>query len=79
MQMATHYNSFGPKMLKDKNGAMVQALWKANIGDPEQTTIAIVKKWLSGVGEPATWDQLVQCLRHCDLNVVASDVDETLI
>ena len=77
--MATKYNSFGPKMLKDRTGAQVQALWKANIGDPEETTKAILRKWLSGVGEPATWDQLVQCLRHSDLNVVAGDVDETLI
>lgn len=79
MQMVPHYSSIGRKMLKDEHGAVVQGLWYANIGDLKQTTMAILKKWLSGVGEPATWDQLVQCLRCSDLNAVADDVDETLI
>lgn len=79
-QMAVHYNSFGPKMLKDGNGTVVQGLWVANMGDPVRATRAILRKWLGGVGEqPATWNQLLKCLRHAQLNVVAQDVENALI
>ena len=77
--MNPHYNSFGPKMLKDKNGSIVRDLWITSGGYEGNVAISILRKWLGGVGEPATWDQLVQCLRYSGLNAVADDVDESLI
>ena len=78
--MMPHCNSFGPNMLKDKNGAKVQNLRITSGGYEVDVAISILRKWLGGVGDiPATWDQLVQCLHYSGLNAVADDVDECLI
>lgn len=66
-------------MLKDRTGTRVDAIRRAKLNDPVDTTKEIFRHWLQGEGIPATWDQLVKCLRHADLQVVADDIDKCLI
>ena len=66
-------------MLQDDNGAIVQGIKEANMGNPVKITEVILIQWLDGVGERPTWNQLVKGLRHSDLNVLAQDVEKSLI
>ena len=78
-QGAPHYNSFGPKILKDGNSVVVRSLYQQSLGEPIRTMHAILRMWIGGTGEPVTWDTLVACLRHAGAKVVAHDIDESLI
>ena len=36
----------------------------------------ILQKWLGGDGLPVSWQSLVQTLKDCSLNALASDVEK---
>lgn len=78
-EISSSFMSFGIHMLKDRTGTKVDAMRRAKLGDPVDTTKEIFRHWLQGEGIPATWDQLVKSLRHADLQVVADDIDKCLI
>ena len=79
-EMAIKYNSFGPRMLHDRAGNKVAAIKKAQANDPVDITKEIVRRWLAKEGGVTpTWDELVQCLRHAQLNVLAEDIEKSLI
>lgn len=78
-EISVSFTSFGIHMLRDRTGTKVDAIRRAKLGDPVDTTKEIFRQWLNGAGIPATWDQLVKTLRHADLQVVADDIDKCLI
>ena len=78
-QAAPHYSSFAPKILRDEAGTIVRILHEQSLGRPIKIMHAILDRWIDGTGEPVTWDTLVNCLRHAGANVVAHDVNESLI
>ena len=78
-QIGTDYNKFGTLILEDNNGKKINNIKMAELGDPVDTAVAILKMWIEGKGKtPVTWQTLVTCLRKTGLNVLADDIETVL-
>ena len=64
-QVGVHYLRFGIFLLKDSNGAIVEALEMEHRGNAEQINMAIFQRWLQGRGlKPVTWSTLITVLKN---------------
>ena len=70
VQSAPHYKKIGTMLLNDKNGAIVEGI--AMRCTPESIMTEIYEKWLQN---NASWEDLIQCLKKCGLNVIAQDIE----
>ena len=75
VESAPHYKEIGTLLLNDKKGNIVQGIAEEMRCTPERIMTKIYEKWL---GKNATWKGLIQCLRDCDLNTIAQDIEDGL-
>lgn len=70
---------FGIFLLNDETGSRVNSIEDECHGKPERINTKIMEMWLTGEGEPCTWQTLINTLRDCDLNVLADQILKALI
>ena len=64
VEVGIKYSNFGIFLLNDANGVVVQALEKEHQRNAESINMAILQRWLQGMGvKPVTWSTLVDVLR----------------
>ena len=67
VQVGVHYLKFGIFLLEDTKGVIVKALEMEHRGNAEQINMAILQKWLHGMGvKPVTWSSLVTVLKQLE-------------
>ena len=74
-ESACNYREIGTNLLNDKTGKIVSAIEKAADGVPEKALHTIYSRWITE-DEDHSWRKLAQCLRDCDLNVLASNIEK---
>ena len=80
VDIAPDYEKFGTFLLDDKNGSKVKIIKISEHDDPLHIAQEILKQWLQGKGRmPVSWQTLVMCLRDTKLNVLADDVENSLL
>ena len=75
--VAPQYRCLGALLLDDKRGNAIQSMHMANSGDPVATMRAIFCKWL-GKDTKCSWKKLIQCMKKCDLNHYAINMEAAL-
>ena len=75
-QCSAYYTRIGHDLLNDKNGSIVRGL-ELNFRDPERILQAIFSQWMQEDVDHS-WKKLTECLRRCDLNTIASDIEDAL-
>ena len=75
VETAPDYKKIGTFLLDDKNGRIVEGIAKALPFPLEEIMTKIYEKWLLYGG---TWEKLIQCLRDCQLNALAGDIEDGL-
>ena len=74
--VGTRYPTLGIFLLKDDNGALVDALKEENRHKVEEITRAIFQRWIGGTGrKPTTWRILVGVLRQSQLATQADAIE----
>ena len=70
--ISNDYKIFGIQLLIDEDGNTVKNIETAQLQNPVDITLEILRKWLQGNGRtPATWSTLVECLKEAKLNTAA--------
>ena len=68
VEVGVRYSRFGILLLNDANGAIVQALEMEHRWNAERINMAILQRWLQGMGvKPVTWSTLVDVLRTIEI------------
>ena len=76
---ADKYKDFGMYLLDDENMTEVDVLEQRHIHEgPEGITVAIIKKWLVSGSTPRTYEHLTDCIRKCELDALAEDIENAL-
>ena len=79
-EIGTRYVLFGTFLLEDNYGYTLRAIENYNHGDPLRITLHILQHWLQGRGrKPVTWQTFVKCLRDSHLNVIADNIEMSLV
>ena len=73
-RVGVDYRIFGTLLLNDVNGTLVDAIEHDCLRQSHHITSKILQMWISGAGEPPTWQTLVQVLRDCKLTVLADQI-----
>ena len=74
-QTAARYRDIGIILLNDRNGAIVRAIEVSARGDPFVAVEMIYARWIEeDVGY--SWKKLTKYFRECDLNSLASDIEQ---
>ena len=74
-ESACEYKQIGTILLKDKTGSKVKAIKEAVGSDPVNVIREIYCRWIKE-DEDYSWKMLTQCLRDCELNVLARDIEK---
>ena len=71
------YRTFGIFLLRDNDGAKMNALEDTGKRSPYKIAEGIITEWRQGHGKtPVTYKTLVSCLRDAKLKVLASDIEK---
>ena len=76
-EVGGRYRKFGTLLLDDKKGNQVEIAEKSCHYQPDEIVTSILCKWLQEGPTPATWDNLIQVLRDCDLQTLADYVRDS--
>ena len=69
----------GVLLLNDTQGSRVKNITKSCRGQTDEIAMEIPRQWVSGCGQPVTWDVLVKTLEDVNLGPFAQDIrDEKL-
>lgn len=68
------YKRIGIFLLNDKTGGIVNVITMEH-SKPEDKMTAIYERWLQ---KGASWEQLIQVLKDCNLHVLANNIEEGL-
>ena len=74
-QCSAYYAKIGHHLLNDTDGSIVTSLEHKQ--DPEKILNEIFGKWLREDADHS-WKKLIQCLRRCNLNSIASGIEDSL-
>ena len=74
-ESAPKYREIGIILLKDRTCAKVIAIEKEVRGIPEDAVHKIYNRWITK-DEDHSWSKLAQCLRKCDLNGLANEIEK---
>ena len=77
-QISTKYFQFGVLLLNDETGAEVNAIVTKYRDDAEQINLEVLRLWIGGKGKPLSWDTLIDVLKAVGLNILASDIQDSL-
>ena len=72
---ALQYKCIGAILLNDKDGAIIGGLTASN--EPQEIMYKIFQKWVCEDTE-CSWPKLVECMRHCELSVLAKQIEDAL-
>ena len=76
VRCSAYYSKIGHDLLNDTDGSKVKSL-EQQFRDPEKILQEIFGRWLrEHVGY--SWEKLILCLKRCDLNSVAYDIEDAL-
>ena len=75
-EIGTNYRTFGTLLLHDETGCVVDAIEHDSLRKAHDITLKILQEWLMGKGEPRTWQNLVNIIRFCELNTLATKIEE---
>ena len=70
------YWQFGILLLIDDTGQIVESIVHEHQRDSELINLKILQKWVNGVGQPITWDTLIQVLNDIQLIELSRKVNE---
>ena len=78
IQRCAHsYAKIGHYLLNDTSGSIVESLKLKHSHDPEKILGDILSQW-KRKDENHSWEKLIECLRRCELNSTASDIEDCL-
>lgn len=78
-EIANDYEKFGIQLLKDEHGTTIKSIGIAQLHNPVDITVEILRRWLLGSGRsPVTWQTLVECLREAKLNTAANYIVDAI-
>ena len=75
-ETAPHYKDIGTFLLHDERGNIVKGIEGELRNTPVMIMTDIYEKWLVQYG--GTWKELIQCLRDCELTVLAGNIEDGL-
>ena len=79
-KIGADYKHFGMLLLNDDDGNKVTIIEIAKHWNPVDIAVEILHQWRRGKGRvPVTWRTLVKCLRDVGLNVLADNIDQSLL
>ena len=79
-EIENDYQNFGILLLKDEKGNRVKRIKSAQLQNPVDITVEILRQWLHGSGRlPVTWEILVECLKEAKLNTAAGYIVDALL
>jgi hypothetical protein len=70
------YWQFGILLLIDDTGQVVESIVHEHQRDAELINLKILQKWINGIGQPVSWDTLVQVLNDIQLKELARKVND---
>ena len=76
-QISSQFRCIGTLLLQDKNGSIVDGIYKAALHDQDETMIRIISRWLKEDTE-VSWKKLTECLRRCKLSALAQEIELSL-
>ena len=74
-ETAVKYRDIGTILLKDDHGVRVKTVTEATKGDPMEAIRMIYARWIREDVD-CSWLKLVQCFKDCDLNNLASMIEQ---
>ena len=78
-RIGPYHTEFGIFLLNDKNGVITAAIAQECMGNAYQINQEVLMKWLQGKGRhPVSWKTLVDVLKSIELNVLATDIGDSL-
>ena len=72
---AVHYRSIGTILLKDKDGSQIAGLTTSQ--QPQEIMRNIFEKWIR-LDTECSWPKLIECMRQCELGVLAQEMEDAL-
>ena len=72
---ATKYKEIGTILLKDKYGAVIENIEMSVMRGPKEAIRQIYTQWIRQ-DEHCSWLTLTRCLRDCELNTLAFDIEQ---
>ena len=76
-EVGDNYYKFGVFLLDDSTSNEVDEIEAAHKSNAARVR-TILKVWLNGKGEPATWYSLIKVLRDCQLMHLANTLEEKI-
>ena len=73
-KVGANYREFGTLLLNDKNGCRVDAMEVNCQGKCDRIVTKILQEWLNFMGEPVTWNILIETLKLCKLTLLADHI-----
>ena len=76
-EINTDYPAFAAQLLNDDTGARLRNIERANLKDPKEINIEILREWLKG-GErrPVTWSALARVLENIGKGELAAQIKQ---
>ena len=75
-EIGTKYRTLGTLLLKDRTGAIVDAIELKHHYTAESISFDILKRWIQGKGmRPVAWKTLVGVLRDIKMRTLADDIE----
>ena len=75
-QCSAYYTNIGHHLLNDKTGSIVRGI-ELSFQGAERILQEIFSQWMQEDVDHS-WKKLTECLRRCDLNTIASDIEDAL-
>ena len=77
-EVGTKYTKLGLLLLKDENGAKVEAWEREHLKNAEKINEVIFREWIKGEFTPVTWETLLGVLEKIGLVSIAKSIREGL-
>ena len=71
-------NVFRTFLLNDDVSNKLANITERCRGDPEKIAFDVLREWLAGKGVEVSWDSLIATLRHCELPLMAEQIQMAL-
>ena len=76
-RVATEYRCIGTQLLNDADGSIVKMIHMTTSQVVKDTMYEIFYEWVRRDTE-YSWQKLIECLRKCELGVLAKDIEDAL-
>ena len=70
------YFQIGTFLLEDNTGVIMRGIENQRQRDSSGIMFDVFRRWLGGEGaQPCTWSTLLRCLRDCESNTLADEIE----